>query len=84
MDIETIRLRSEFLALEILTVQTVRALADAHPSFAQSLREQGNLTTERLSRLAIPRAPTPEQADLLSSELQEAWERLLQRVLKQP
>jgi hypothetical protein len=80
MDIEIIRLRSELIALEILTISTVRALQEAFPSFAQSLPMAGAGTSEQLRTLAVRHAP-PEMSDLLTAELQEAWERLLKRAL---
>ena len=81
MDIDTLRSRAEFLALETLVVMTVKALRDAYPSVAtslpQALRQQG----EKLTR-AHPTGLSAEQGDLYMAELQEAWQRLTARVLK--
>ena len=80
MDLETIRQRAEFLALEALVIMIVRALRESSPSVAQSLPVALRQTGEILTRVH-PMLATAEQGDLLMAELQEAWERLSQRVL---
>lgn len=82
MDIADVRLKCEFLALETLVVAVTRAMARGSPAFEQSLRETGNQALENYRLIAMPDR-NPLEADLITGEFREAWERLLQRVLSQ-
>jgi len=81
MDIQHIRERTEFLALETLVVMLMKTLREASPSFAQSLPQALVEAGEKLKGVH-PKGASPEQGDLLMGELQEAWANLTQRVLK--
>ena len=82
MDVEVIRLKSELLALETLVVALTRSLASWQPSLAQSLRATAEELRERYRHLPM-RDSTPETADLVAAEFQEAWDRLMQLVLRE-
>jgi hypothetical protein len=81
MDIEVIRLKSELVALETLVVALTRSLASWQPSFAESLRATAKELRERYRHLPI-RDSSPETADLVAAEFQEAWDRLMQLVVR--
>lgn len=81
MNIEDVRLRAEFLALEALVIMITRALRDASPSFAASLPQAARQSAELLTRVH-PAGSSAEQGDLLTAELQEAWDRLTQKILR--
>lgn len=83
MDIETIRLRAEFLALEALVVMLAKALSESGPSARQSLATALKESSEKLTRVH-PKGVSAEQGDLLMAELQDAWEALSRRVLPKP
>lgn len=80
MDIDTLRSRAEFLALESLVVMLTRALRDAYPSVATSLPQALHQSGEQLTRVH-PKGANAEEGDLYMAELQEAWQRLTARVL---
>lgn len=80
MELETVRQRAEFLALEALVIIIVRSLLESSPSAQTSLALALAQEAETLSRVH-PQAVSAEHSDLLMGELQEAWERLSQRVL---
>ena len=82
MDIEVIRLKSELVALETLVVALTRSLASWQPSLTQSLRATAEEMRERYRHLPI-RDSSPETAELVAAEFQEAWNRLTQLVLRQ-
>jgi hypothetical protein len=84
MDIERVRDRAEFLALEILVTATVRALQRWNPSFAKSFREVVNQKTEEYRLVPFRDAGSPEEADLLAAEFHEAWVRQTTRMLLKP
>lgn len=79
MHIESIRQRAEFLALETLVIGITRAQQRAFPFFASSLAQTGSQFLGELSLVAM-KDVSPEQADLLTAELRDAWEKLMQRV----
>jgi hypothetical protein len=81
MDIEMIRLKSELLALETLVIALTRSLKSWQPSLGASLRATAEELRERYRHLPI-RDSSPETADLVSAEFQEAWDRLMQLVLR--
>ena len=81
MDIEVIRLKSELVALETLVVALTRSLASWQPSLTRSLRATADELRERYRHLPI-RDSSPETADLVAAEFQEAWDRLMQLVLR--
>lgn len=83
MDLEIVRVRAEFLALETLVVMLARAVAESGPAARQSLATALKESGEKLTR-AHPKGVSAEQGDLLMGELQEAWERLARRVLPEP
>lgn len=80
MNIEMIRLRSELVALEVLTVGVVRDLQRKEPALRPALQQLADRMTAQSDRLPV-QANSAEEADLLASEFQEAWQRLMQRVL---
>jgi len=82
MDIEVIRLKSELVALETLVVALTRSLASWRRSLTQSLRATADEMRERYRHLPI-RDSSPETADLVAAEFQEARNRLTQLVLRQ-
>ena len=81
MDIEMIRLKSEVVALETLVVALTRSLASWQPSLATSLQATADELRQRYRHLPI-RDSSPETVDLVASEFQQAWERLMQLVLR--
>ena len=81
MDIEVIRLKSEVVALETLVVALTRSLASWQPTFTKSLQATAEELRERYRHLPI-RNSSPETADLVAAEFQEAWDRLMQLVLR--
>jgi hypothetical protein len=81
MDIEVIRLKSELVALETLVVALTRSLASWQPSLANSLQATADELRERYRHLPI-RDSSPETADLVAAEFQQAWDRLMQLVLR--
>jgi hypothetical protein len=81
MDIETIRLKSELVALETLVVALTRSLASWQPSLAKSLPATANELRERYRHLPI-RDSSPETADLVAAEFQQPWDMLMQLVLR--
>ena len=81
MDIEVIRLKSELVALETLVVALTRSLASWQPTFTKSLQATAEELRERYRHLPI-RNSSPETADLVAAEFQEAWNRLMQLVLR--
>ena len=81
MDIEVIRLKSELVALETLVVALTRSLASWQPSLAQSLRATADELRERYRHLPM-RDSSPETADLVAAEFQEAWDRLMHLVVR--
>jgi hypothetical protein len=83
MDIEVIRLKSELVALETLVVALTRSLASWQPTFAKSLQATAEELRERYRHLPI-RGSSPETADLVAAEFQQAWDRLMQLVLRPP
>jgi hypothetical protein len=83
MDIETVRLRAEFLALETLVVMLAKAIGESTPAAQQSLAIALKESGEKLTR-AHPKGVSAEQGDLLMAELQDAWEALSRRVLPKP
>lgn len=83
MDMELIRLKSEFLALETLMVAVLKSMQRSMPQFAESLRTSAQAATEQYRELPV-KAQSPEESDLLAAEFQEALNRLLQRVLIAP
>lgn len=80
MDPKIIAFRAEFLALETLVVGLMRGLIATIPDAAGVLQQKGTQFAEEL-RLRAIRGVTPEESDALSAEIQDAWERLIQRVL---
>ena len=82
MNIEMIRLKSELMALETLVVALTRSLASWQPSLDKSLRTTADELRERYRHLPIPDS-SPETADLVAAEFQEAWDRLMQLVRRQ-
>ena len=82
VDIEMIRLKSELVALETLVVALTRSLASWQPSLDKSLRTTADELRERYRHLPIPDS-SPETADLVAAEFQEAWDRLMQLVRRQ-
>ena len=80
MNIDAVRQRAEFLALEALVVMITIALRDGLPSVAASLPLAARQSAEQLTRVH-PKGVAAEQGDLLMAELQEAWGRLMQQVL---
>lgn len=83
MDIDRIRERAEFLALETLVVMLIQGLQDSGRVDRSDLVQTLQKAAQTL-RQTHPRKATPEQGDLLMGEMQEAWDRLVQRVLKLP
>jgi len=83
MDIEHVRERAEFLALEALVVMLARALSESGSTVQQSLAAALKESGEMLMRVH-PKGVSAEQGDLLMAELQEAWERLSRKVLPKP
>jgi hypothetical protein len=81
MDIEVIRLKSELVALETLVVALTRSLASWQPTLPKSLQATADELRERYRHLAIRDSP-PETADLVAAEFQQAWDRLMQLVLR--
>jgi hypothetical protein len=81
MDIEVVRLKSELVALETLVVALTRSLASWQPTFTKSLQATAEELRERYRHLPI-RNSSPETADLVAAEFQEAWDRLMQLVLR--
>jgi hypothetical protein len=82
MDIELIRLKSEVVALETLVVALTRSLASWQPSLAQSLRATADELRGRYRHLPI-RDSSRETANLVAAEFEQAWDRLMQLVLRQ-
>jgi hypothetical protein len=82
MDIEMIRLKSELVALETLVVALTRSLASWQPSLDKSLRATADELRERYRHLPM-RGSSPETSDLVAAEFEEAWDRLMQLVLRQ-
>jgi hypothetical protein len=82
MDLEVIRLKSELVALETLVVALTRSLASWQPSLDKSLRTTADELRERYRHLPM-RDSSPETAGLVAAEFQEAWDRLMQLVLRQ-
>ena len=80
MDPRLVTFRAEFLALETLVVGLMRGLIATNPSAAEVLQQKGNRLAEELKQRSFPQLG-PEQSDAYSAELQEAWERLMQRVM---
>jgi hypothetical protein len=81
MDIEVIRLKSELVALETLVIALTRSLASWQPTLAKSLKATAEELRERYRHLPI-RDSSPETADLVAAEFQQAWDRLMQLVLR--
>ncbi|HWZ62731.1 MAG TPA: hypothetical protein VNX02_06915 [Steroidobacteraceae bacterium] len=81
MDSEVIRLKSALVALETLVVALTRSLASWQPSLASSLQATADELRERYRDLPI-RDSSPETAVLVAAEFQQAWERLMQLVLR--
>lgn len=71
--------RAEFVALESLVIAIAQAMADSSIASRQSLERLAH----QMAELPIPIAhPIAEVGDHLAGEYQEAWARLMQRVLK--
>jgi hypothetical protein len=66
--------------LETLVVALTCSLASWQPSLAQSLQATAEELQERYRHLPI-RDSSPEAADLVAAEFQQAWDRLMQLVL---
>jgi hypothetical protein len=81
MDIEVIRLKSELVALETLVVALTRSLASWQPTLAKSMQATAEELRERYRHLPI-RDSSPETADLVAAEFQQAWDRLMQLVVR--
>jgi hypothetical protein len=81
MDIEVIRLKSEVLALETLVVALTRSLSSWQPTLAKSLKATADELRERYRHLPI-RDSSPETADHVAAEFQQAWDRLMQLVVR--
>jgi hypothetical protein len=81
MDIEMIRLKSELVALETLVVALTRSLASWQPTLAKSMQATAEELRERYRRLPILDS-SPETTDLVAAEFQQAWDRLMQLVLR--
>jgi hypothetical protein len=62
--------------LETLVVALTRSLASWQPSLARSLRATADELRERYRHLPM-RDSSPETADLVAAEFQEAWDRLM-------
>jgi hypothetical protein len=82
VDIDMIRLKSELVALETLVVALARSLASWQPSLDKSLRATADELRERHRHLPMADS-SPETADLAAARFQEAWDRLMQLVLRQ-
>jgi hypothetical protein len=82
VDTEMIRLKSELLAVETLVIALTRSLASWQPSLDKSLRTTADELRERYRHLPM-RDSSPETANLVAAEFQEAWDRLMQLVLRQ-
>ena len=82
MDIEVIRLKSELVALETLVIALTRSLASWQPSLASSLQATADELRKRYRHLPIMDS-SPETADLVAAEFQQAWDRLMQLVVRQ-
>jgi hypothetical protein len=76
MDMELIRLRSEVVALEALVIALTRSLAGWQPSLARSLNATADELRERYRQLPV-RDSSPETANLVATEFQDAWDRLM-------
>ena len=59
-----------------------RSLASWQPTLAQSLRATADELRERYRHLPI-RDSSPETANLVAAEFEQAWDRLMQLVLRQ-
>ena len=81
MDVELIRLKSELVALETLVVALTRSLASWQPSLGNSLQATAEELRERYRHLPIIDS-SPEMVDLVAAEFQQAWDRLMQLVLR--
>jgi hypothetical protein len=81
MDIEVIRVKSELVALETLVVALTRSLASWQPSLAKSLQATAEELRERYRHLPIQDS-SAETANLVAAEFQQAWDRLMQLVLR--
>jgi hypothetical protein len=81
MDIETIRLKSELVALETLVIALTRSLASWQPALDKSLRATADELRERFRHLPMPESP-PGTSDLVAAEFREAWDRLMLLVLR--
>jgi hypothetical protein len=79
MDIELVRLRSEVAALETLVVALTRSLAGWQPGFPRSLQATAEELRQRYQYLPLLHV-SPENAELVSADFQEAWERLMKLV----
>jgi hypothetical protein len=69
------------VALETLVIALTRSLASWQPSLANSLQATADELQERYRQLSI-RDSSPEAADLVAAEFQQAWDRLMQLVLR--
>jgi hypothetical protein len=81
MDIEMIRLKSELVALETLVVALTRSLASWQPTLAKSMQATAEELRERYRHLPILDS-SPETAGLVAGEFEQAWDRLMQLVLR--
>ena len=81
MDIEVIRLKSELVALETLVVALTRSLASWQPTLAKSMQATAEELRERYRHLPI-RDSSSETAGIVAAEFQQAWDRLMQLVLR--
>ncbi len=83
MDIETLRIKSDIVALDILVTVLTKYLQVTDPLFTKLLRDATEHATNNFNQLTI-KDYSPEEADLIAGEFQESWERLLKQVLVEP
>lgn len=71
----------ELLALETLVVAFIRAAASSASNVQQFLQQLESRRTEELAAVRLTDR-NPIESDLAAAEIQEAWTRLMQKVLK--
>lgn len=80
MNIEMMRLRAQVFLVESALAMVTRVLVDALPEIESALRGSADLARSQLL-LAHPRGMSAEEGDLKMAEYQEAWTRLMLRLL---